>query len=708
MNTAPRKLIPAFMLSLALFAAVVATPAGVSAQVGKSCTTDAECAGPNGACVNNPLGENTGTKACRNYLCDTTKTTTIRILDANNAPVAGSVLKRGQFVEITSHSKVAVNNFANAFYNQDNLYGPGNPKGFETTSAHMARFGKSGVQLTNGNFHLTWGVTGQNATTYTMKVPWDYFITEDLNPSANKMQPTKIQVNSYFGMTGPDRFSLPESACVSYFTVEADAYSCTTDAQCQAKYGPNSVCGDDNRCGPKPTVTAGAPSVTTGPSNATCPSNSACVAAGSAKACSCNAGFNNCDNNWANGCETQGKCPAGGVCSDNSQCASGSCKDHYCQPVTNPTKVPNGGTCTEDSQCASGNCENGKCTAAEPTKVPPGGACTEDAQCSSGYACQNNRCMPTYCDAAKPCPNGYTCKQGACFPGKCDDTNRCPTGYTCNRDGACMPGKCAADTPCPPGYVCQNDGSCKKNDGAGSCSGDADCKANGQCVNGSCFCKQGAYNCDRDWANGCEATSPCAGSGVAKVVIKLKFAGVGRNIKPVVESEKVKVTLANKYLQEPVEKTADFRIVGEGEQGIRIFEGTVDFGNIPLGDDYAILIKGGHHIQKRICDTNPVETADGRYFCTINKIKIEEGTNTFDFSKIYQLAGDLPVSNEQSGFVDSVDITYLRSNLGKKDAESLRIGDLNFDGIIDTQDYSLGLFSLSFKYDEQLTGDELQ
>lgn len=225
-------------------------------------------------------------------------------------------------------------------------------------------------------------------------------------------------------------------------------------------------------------------------------------------------------------------------------------------------------------------------------------------------------------------------------------------------------------------------------------------------MGGQCFCRDGTYNCDRDWANGCESTAPCQGSGAARITLRLKFNGIGVNVPPVRQSLRVRVQLANRYLTSPVERTVEFVEYGRGDRNIVLYQGSLDLNNVPFGSDYSIFVKGDHHLQKRICDNAPTESADGRYYCTLGRITLREGENVFDFTRIYQLAGDLPFNNQQDGFIDSVDITYLRRNLGSRAQDVLDVGDLNFDGIVDTQDYSLAIYALSFKYDEEITGLE--
>lgn len=665
------------LVSLLAFS-VLMIPGQTYAQADKACTEDANCAGPGAACVPNPLGYYpggyTGAKNCRNYYCSSGS---IQVLNSSKQVVGGAI-KKGGYVRITLNSKYDANLFMAAMYNKDNPYPTppdANPKDIQVTKAHMDKFGKTSIQGTASTYGLSWSETTSTATkSHVIDIPYAFFIAKDKNATAGNKIATNIQVNGYFGDTNLKYFSLPESACVLSFTVDTTGVQCSEDSDC----GSGKTCSDDFQCvGTATTAPTKPPAQTTSsPGQGSCPANSSCAAGDATRACACNDGFYNCDNNWANGCENKGRCGGGGVCASGSDCLSGVCEDRICKPPSAPTRVPSGGECKENDEC------------------------------QNGFYCNSGKCMPQYCDAQRQCPGGYQCKQGVCFPGKCDANNACPTGYQCNAEGLCLPQACRADQPCPPGHVCQSDGSCKKDNGAGSCKVEADCKQNGVCVTGQCFCKDGTYNCDRDWANGCEASEPCEGSGATKLVIKAKFNGIGANLAPVKETMKVKVILANKYLQQPVEKTVDFNIVGQADRGIRVFQGTADFSNIPFGDEYSVFLKGDHHLKKRICENAPTETVDGRYYCSLGKISIKEGTNELDFTKIYQLGGDLPVSNEQSGFIDSVDITFLRSNLGNKDPGKLEVGDLNLDGIIDTQDYSLALYALSFKYDEEVTGNE--
>ena len=117
---------------------------------------------------------------------------------------------------------------------------------------------------------------------------------------------------------------------------------------------------------------------------------------------------------------------------------------------------------------------------------------------------------------------------------------------------------------------------------------------------------------------------------------------------------------------------------------------------------YSVYVKVGKHLQKRVCVNSPTESPVGTYSCSDNGIVLTSGTNNLDFTNILQLVGDLPQPPaEQNGVVDSYDISYVLNHFGSTQTDQLNIGDLNFDGVIDTQDRSLIIQSLNVKYDDE-------
>jgi len=118
---------------------------------------------------------------------------------------------------------------------------------------------------------------------------------------------------------------------------------------------------------------------------------------------------------------------------------------------------------------------------------------------------------------------------------------------------------------------------------------------------------------------------------------------------------------------------------------------------LPKGGEYSIRIKGPKHIARKICEVKPREAIPGTYRCEEGSISFMTGENVIDTTNIVLLSGDiLP----QDGVVDARDIVFIRQNFGNRDQEVVKRADLNYDGIVDTQDYVLIQSALAFKYDE--------
>lgn len=156
------------------------------------------------------------------------------------------------------------------------------------------------------------------------------------------------------------------------------------------------------------------------------------------------------------------------------------------------------------------------------------------------------------------------------------------------------------------------------------------------------------------------------------------------------------------------------------------------FDNVPLGETFKVFVKGPKHLQKKVCENNPQEPSapvsqtypngirEGGYTCTEGQITLVAGNNDLDFTGIYQLAGEIPLNGTgpegekqaagQDKIVDAVDITTLRNALKRDQAERqetdlLNKADLSLNAIVDAQDYQLAIYSLGFKYDDELLDD---
>lgn len=196
-------------------------------------------------------------------------------------------------------------------------------------------------------------------------------------------------------------------------------------------------------------------------------------------------------------------------------------------------------------------------------------------------------------------------------------------------------------------------------------------------------------------ADSSSAAATSTVSASVKLNLKLKLQGVAGKPK-VADPIKVKVKLGGGGMAATTEyQSVDFNVGDDG-----VWTGTAGF-NVPPGGTYKVFIKGPKHLQKQICDASPTESAGGTYHCGEGKIIIAAGDNTFDFSKILMMVGDLPEKGVQNGIIDAYDTSYVRQHLQSTKTDELKIGDLNFDGIIDSQDFSLMLASLSIKYDEE-------
>lgn len=174
----------------------------------------------------------------------------------------------------------------------------------------------------------------------------------------------------------------------------------------------------------------------------------------------------------------------------------------------------------------------------------------------------------------------------------------------------------------------------------------------------------------------------------ATISVKLRFQGI--QSAPPGKKQTVQITA--------VSNTGN-RTIGKGEV---IASGAIWIGDIPLtlagAGEYRIYVKGPKHIQKRICVLSPEETLPGSYRCQDDRLlTLKLGKNELDWSKITLMSGDIP---PQDGVINSADLSYIKNNIGSKDASVLEKADINLDGVVDAQDYSLVVASLAIKYDE--------
>lgn len=179
-------------------------------------------------------------------------------------------------------------------------------------------------------------------------------------------------------------------------------------------------------------------------------------------------------------------------------------------------------------------------------------------------------------------------------------------------------------------------------------------------------------------------------SGNVTLNLKLKFQGIVAKPPDAANSMPVRVKLVGPT-------NADYQTGTFTSDGSGVWSGNVSFNNT-TGSGYKVYVKGPKHLQTKICDPTPTETAPITYHCSTGAITLAAGANNFDFSGIVQPVGDLP---QQDGVINSYDISLIRNNLDKKDAATLALCDLNLDGICDSQDYSLIIAALSNRGDQE-------
>jgi len=76
----------------------------------------------------------------------------------------------------------------------------------------------------------------------------------------------------------------------------------------------------------------------------------------------------------------------------------------------------------------------------------------------------------------------------------------------------------------------------------------------------------------------------------------------------------------------------------------------------------------------------------------------EDERNNFDWTEKAIEPGDLP---PQDGVCNAHDASLILERIGKSDNEALRVADLNYDGMVNLNDYSLLLGTLSEKYEDE-------
>jgi len=173
---------------------------------------------------------------------------------------------------------------------------------------------------------------------------------------------------------------------------------------------------------------------------------------------------------------------------------------------------------------------------------------------------------------------------------------------------------------------------------------------------------------------------------------KIKFSKVTYKI----DDQKVVVKVRKGNLQR---EFTGVDVVADNEG---VLSGEVALTNITPGSGYSIIIKGPKHLATRFCQNEQESRCLGE-----GNITLAAGENTFDFTGIPLLAGDIPDDNNlQNGIVDMRDFGRLKGAIVATDEDLRSRCNLDFDkddegkDIISGRDITLYLDTLSQRYDE--------
>lgn len=186
--------------------------------------------------------------------------------------------------------------------------------------------------------------------------------------------------------------------------------------------------------------------------------------------------------------------------------------------------------------------------------------------------------------------------------------------------------------------------------------------------------------------------APTQGVHGPKLELVLRLQGVGG--KPVKDSAKVTVTVTKKDGTDP-HKFENVEIKAQ-ENGN--WKGSVELGNMPIGE-YRVLVKGSKHIQKKFCHGTPDPGTTGVDDCAGTAgIVISTGVTTLDATKIPLPPGDL---SPQDGTLNANDVTRLMQHLFNSDSGALDLGDLNYDGVVNGNDFAIQLNSMAKNFTDE-------
>jgi len=172
---------------------------------------------------------------------------------------------------------------------------------------------------------------------------------------------------------------------------------------------------------------------------------------------------------------------------------------------------------------------------------------------------------------------------------------------------------------------------------------------------------------------------------LSQISFSLKFNGI-RDVKP---DLKVKVTVANitsgvKKDFNEIEVSADSNTVYRPKNWLTLTD-------VSSGGNYNLYVKGPKHLRRKMANQ-------------VSLYPSQDTRNNFDWTGKPLEPGDLPNPNknyEQDGKIDAQDGSLLLDRLYRQGETDLRVADLNYDGIVNLNDFSLLIATLSKKYQDE-------
>lgn len=196
----------------------------------------------------------------------------------------------------------------------------------------------------------------------------------------------------------------------------------------------------------------------------------------------------------------------------------------------------------------------------------------------------------------------------------------------------------------------------------------------------------------------------CDGQDAVCIDLYLRLQGILQAPQSSQNGINVRVSIDGDSVASPVSFTTYMTAYNNGVwYGRAVYDLSV-LSSPTASSNFKFSVKPPKHLKRIVCHSFPVEYTGGEYDCsgTSAYVSLSAGVNELDFSRIYFLAGDLPTDgSNQDGVIDSTDLVYLRKNILERDYSILTKGDLNMDGIIDTQDFSLAIYALTKSKSDQ-------